>query len=323
MLPWLTVGLSGATLFRFRDVPGVLRLASLTAVALAGYGVLSYLTFWGVGGPYEMPASPRNLWETVMLYPYQCGAYPVPEGWRLISTFMNDNYFGVWVAGLLPVTFAESALAERHYQRRLGYAGAALMVVACTWTYSRAAALALLTGIAVLVIRGHRAAILLLVPVVLVAPLFIIRNDVTRFTNLPATQGGRVQSLQRTTSALQQSPWLGKGPGSRGLADMNYAKIGYETGALGLAAFVVLLIQLLRPALKMSRSSDERSYLRASGILAGLLGTIAAAVGGEVWEMPQLAFTFWLMGGLLLILSDGVKPSGPTTRDEVVCVSLT
>lgn len=303
MLPWMVLGLSSAAVFRPRDVPGLLRIASGTGVVLALYGVLSYLTFRGVGGPYEMPAPGRNLWETVMLYPYQCGAYPVPAGWRLISTFMNDNYFGVWLAALLPVTYAHVVSAPSRWSRRAWAAGLVVMLVALTWTYSRAAALALLVVVGVLAIGGERRALLFLLPVAATAPLFALGNDVYRFRHVVATQGGRIESVQRAAAMLHTSPWLGSGPGTRGLADMSYAKIGYETGALGLLAFGLLLVTVLSTACRRSEAADAYENRLRIGLVAGLAAVMAAAVGGEVWEMPQIGFYFWMMGGLLSVLT--------------------
>jgi len=317
ILPWMVLGLSAAAVFRPQHVPGVLRLIRATGIGLAAYGVLSYLTFRWVGGPFSMPAAGRNLWESVMLYPYLCGAYPVPAGWRLISTFMNDNYFGVWLTLLIPIVYAQNLNEERSWHRLAGHGAVVLMVVACTWTYSRAAALGLVAGIVVLAARGHRAALLLLLPVFIAAPLFSFTNDARRFSNVSATQGGRVQSMQRTLSVLGNSPLLGKGPGTRGLADMNYAKIGYETGALGLAAFAYLLFRIIRPVISHRSPSDPRTERLISGMLAGLIAVAAAGVGGEVWEMPQIAFYFWLVGGLVLVLTAAQQTARPFSMDQV------
>jgi hypothetical protein len=289
--------------FRARDVPKVLEVASGIGVVLAAYGALSYLTFRMVGGPWDMPARGRNLWESVMLYPYQCGAYPVPAGWRLISTFMNDNYFGVWLTALIPVTYVHAVSAARRGVMWGWVAGLVVMLMACAWTYSRAAALALLVGVGVLVVRGERRALLLLLPVMVAAPLFALGNDVYRFGHVAATQGGRVESVQRTAVMLHASPWLGRGPGTRGLADMSYAKIGYETGALGLLAFGILLIVVMSAGVRRTGQPDARVDRLRTGMLAGLAAVAAAAVGGEVWEMPQIAFYFWMMGGLLSVLA--------------------
>jgi hypothetical protein len=323
MLPWITLGLSAAAVFRPADVPGMLRFAWLAGTALAAYGVLSYLTFRGVGGPFTMPPPGRNLWESVMLYPYQCGAYPVPEGWRLVSTFMNDNYFGVWLTALIPIAFVQSIGESRPGLRRAGLAATVLMTVAFTWTYSRSAALGFLAALGVLVWRGHRTALLLLLPVAIAAPLFALWGDVYRFQHVAATQGGRVESIQRAASTLESSPLLGKGPGTRGLADVNYAKIAYETGLLGLAAFVYLLFSVIRPAFRRGIVTDAASQRLISGMLAGLAAVAVAAVGGEVWETPQIALYFWLTGGLLVVLSTGEGAGRRSPMDQVGCICLT
>jgi hypothetical protein len=298
MLPWMVGGLSAAALAQRLHLPGLLRLATFLGAMLSAYGILSFVLFRAYGGPRADLTSITH-WERFLLYPYASPAY---GGWRLASTFLNDNYFGVWLAMLIPVALALTLSETSPRRRWLGYAVLGLMLVAFTWTYSRAAVLALAVAVAVLTWKVSRRAPLLLLPVLVAAPLMAVPVDRHRFQHVAGTAGGRVGSLQMTQSALRGSPLLGKGPGTRGLADVNYAKIGFETGALGLAAFGWLLVCSVRPALRRE-AGDSAANRLTGGLLAAVAAMAAAAIGGEVWETPHLAFYFWMLAGSISVLS--------------------
>jgi hypothetical protein len=320
LLPWMVVGLSAAAVFRPADVPGVLKVAVGMGAGVAVYGIASYLTFRYLGGPFNLPPEPGTPWEQFALYPYRCGAYV--GGWRLSSTFMNDNYCGVWLAMLTPIGFVLLLDEQRRWVRIARGVGLGLMLLALTWTYSRSAALALLVAVTVLTLRVSRWAPALLLPVLVAAPLFTLPVDEYRFQQLGATQGGRIESVQRTRDLLWRKPVLGQGPGTRGLADMNYAKIGFETGFLGLAIFGWLLLVAARPALQLNGSSGVARRLQG-GMLAALTAVAAAALGGEVWEMPQIACYFWIFAGLIGVLGAVKASEPPTPAERIECAALT
>jgi len=69
--------------------------------------------------------------------------------------------------------------------------------------------------------------------------------------------------------------------------------------------------------------SDGASQRLMSGMLAGLAAVAVAAMGGEVWEMPQIALYFWLIGGLLVVLATGEVAGRRSPMDQVGCISLT
>lgn len=319
MLPWMVGGLCAAALAGRRRLPSLLRLTTLLGAILAAYGILSFLVFRAYGGPRVVLTS-HSGWESFLLYPYYSEAYA--GGWRLTSTFLNDNYFGVWLAMLIPLALTLTLSETAPRRRWAGYAALALMLTALTWTYSRSAALALAAAVAVLTWKVSRRAPLLLLPVLAAAPLMAIPMDRHRFQNVTVSAGGRVESLQLTQSALRGNPFLGRGPGTRGLADVNYAKIGYETGGLGLAAFAWLLFRAVHPALRRAAADRATDQLNG-GLLAAAAAMAAAAVGGEVWETPHLAFYFWMLAGSISVLSASSPEGVDAPMETRECITRT
>lgn len=299
-LPWIVPGLLVA---RLRDRVAIERILwgmALLATSLALYGIVSFLTYRAMGGPFHFPPAPRNAWEAWLAYPYYSPDYR--PGWRLASTFLHDNYFGVWLAMLAPVTWALGTQVTAPPLRRLAFAMAAIQLVALTWTYSRSAALALVASVAVLTWRATPRALWLLLPVLLAAPWFAFRGDVERFLEPGASLGGRVDLAQNALAVVAHHPLLGMGPGSLRLADGHYIRILHQTGWLGLAVWGWLLLAAIAPAARLREAGPWARQIGAA-LAAGVVACAAGALGGEVWKRPQLAITCWLLAGALAAIA--------------------
>lgn len=289
-LPYSVAAL-GATQLRSRqDVMDLCRLTLLSATLASLYSIASYLAFRAVGGAYNWRPPVDAPWLDWLLYPYYCGIYP--RGWRLCGTFLNDNYFGAWCAALL-------CLALALYQQRLARLSMVPLLLSWAWTYSRAAVLALLAGLAVLAMR-LTPKILFFVPLAVLCSLpFLTTKDLYRFRHPMATEGGRVHSMAVAVEVLRGGSLLGRGPGSRGLADMQYAKIAYELGWLGSLTCAWLAWAILSGLLR--RETGQEALLK-TGLGSAVLCVAAAGVGGEVLEVPQTALFFWTVSGMLVRL---------------------
>lgn len=288
-LPYTLAALGASQLRSRTDVLDLCRLALASGLLAALYGIASYLAFRTVGGAHNWRPVVEAPWLEWLLYPYYCGVYP--RGWRLCGTFLNDNYFGAWCAALF-------CLALPLHRHRLAKLALAPLLLAWAWTYSRAAVLALATGLALLAWRLNPR-VLLLVPVAILCTLpFMTPKDLKRFRHPIATEGGRLYSITVGIDVLKSGSLLGRGPGSRGLADLQYAKIAYELGWLGCLTFAWIGWNTLR-----FKHSGPESHLK-TGLASAVLCLAAAGLGGEVLEVPQTAIYLWAMSGLLVRLED-------------------
>ena len=298
ILPYVAVGLLASRLLGAEQGRRLVGWLFLLAVLVAAYGIAGYLAFRALGGRAAFPPAPESPVLAVLTYPYYCGHYPT--GWRLVSTFMNDNYLGVWLALLLPVSWLWVEGLDAGRRRNLGRLGLTLMVVALTWTFSRGAALAAVVAVGLLCVRVSWKASWLVVPGVVAALLLASPGDVYRFTRPAETEGNRVHRIGLVGQAMRRKPVLGLGPGRGGLMDVQYAKVLQETGFVGLAVFLWLLAAAIGPAGKAKGAGGA-----GKAVGAGLLGVAFAAIGGESFENPQIAVTFWLLAGLAPSLSLG------------------
>lgn len=320
-LPWTVTALLAERVCRPRDVPRFLWVMAAAAGLLSLYGVVSYVAYWRAGGPYGMgPAWPSSPVEQFLLYPYFTAAFA--GSWRLPATFLNENYFGVWLSLLAPVVFTLFLTTPRRPARYLALAAATLMMAALAWTYSRTALLALGVAFAFYAWRGTPRILFLLLPLALAVPCFLQRSDVRRFTNVGATEGGRLASMRRSTEVLARNPLLGAGPGTRGMADSNYAKIAYETGLLGLGCWAWLIGTALAPALRRRPGANRLVLVSGSAAVAAVA---AAGISSDVWEAPQVALYAWTLAGLVHAAkapSPAVDSAEPLTDNTVVRPSV-
>lgn len=312
LFPGMVVGLAAAQLSR-DDLRTVLRVLAIGGGLAAAYGIASYIALRSWGGRLWMPTPPRNLAEAVLLYPYQCGGYP--QGWRLAGSFLNDNFLGDWLGMLVPLAFFLGAHASDRRVRFSYLLGAAAMTVALAWTFSRAAYLAFFVALVVHAWRTDRR-VLVLGPIMILTALLVAQpGDTYRFQHLRKTEGGRVAAVRKAT-VQASNPIIGRGPGTTGVMDMHYARITAQTGLLGLLAFGWLLAACVSPALR-ARPPATQGRETGTVLLTAMLPMLVGAFGGDVWEIPQLAYTFWTLAGLLRVVSGSGGSDGATLPDPI------
>src|SRR5690606_6853654 len=96
---WLPYVVAGVAACQVRPEAARSMLAPLLGVAAAAcaYGLVTFGAFRLVGGRLNF-RPPLDDMPLALVYPYYSGA--VPRSGHLVGPFMNDLYFGVWVAAL-------------------------------------------------------------------------------------------------------------------------------------------------------------------------------------------------------------------------------
>jgi O-antigen ligase len=196
--------------------------------------------------------------------------------------------------------------------------GTAAMIL----TQSRGGWVAFVLSMAVLCLASWRrrwlSATLLIVLVVIVVPLFVTLQP-TLFPRLTADDAGsadsRVPLDHLALRMIKDKPVLGVG--ANGFAAMmdryaspeiandwlftvhnNYLLIGAETGLIGLAAFLWLLLVTLRRGWAGSRMKDRLLSPLALGLAAAVMGHMAHMYVDFFNQRPQLQL-LWLVAGLI------------------------
>lgn len=302
-LPSIAQGMRGVTPYALTalaatSVPadrvvGYLRGISAMGTLVAAYGLASFVTFRAMG--MVVPHSCHPLLELLLL-PYRCAGSP-----RLIGPFLNPNHLGIWLAAMLPVT---ACLPTPWGKVPSFVRSAQLAVLAPTiaWTASRASIAAVAVSVTLLAVRTQRRLLLLLPLLFACIPLWLTPGHVERYVDPLGTIGGcRVLAVRRAAETLAARPLLGHGPGTAGLTDMHYAGIVIESGLIGLAALLAVLWNALK---QPPHAAEERRRRMHAGLAAGITAMAVGALACDIWAIPQLAHTFWMLVGFANVLAD-------------------
>jgi O-antigen ligase len=89
-----------------------------------------------------------------------------------------------------------------------------------------------------------------------------------------------------------------------------------ETGILGLAAFIYLLVsvfKLARSNLKRLKIPEHKGLVL--GFMAGYIGLLIHAIGANTFIIVRIMEPFWLLAGIVTILPvlEGTSPDGMET----------
>ncbi len=105
-----------------------------------------------------------------------------------------------------------------------------------------------------------------------------------------------------TLKIFKRNIFLGSGYGSVSLAvDNNYLRMLGETGALGITAFFAIFLSFgiyIKKILPNVESKTTKSFIL--GFIAGFTGLALNATLIDVFEASKIAFTLWILAGVIL-----------------------
>ncbi len=105
----------------------------------------------------------------------------------------------------------------------------------------------------------------------------------------------------RALRAFIKNPLLGTGYSSITLAtDNDYLRILGETGVLGTAAFVLVILEIFRRFLFFlkNKTAGKNEKMIVIGVLGASIGYFINACFIDVWEASKIAFFFWILIGI-------------------------
>jgi putative inorganic carbon (HCO3(-)) transporter len=236
---------------------------------------------------------------------------------RVGGPVADPNDFAFFLLAALPLAFVLRGASRRPWAYDLS---AGLLLLALLGTLSRGA----LVGVAVLVVAALAMglvrlrvavgfSVLLGVGILLVLAAFpqLVETSLSQKEHVAEQNvSERLELWQSASRMTLEHPVLGLGPGSFGLVHRDYAdslpvdvtnrldvahntylEISSETGLVGLAAFLAILVAACAGARASWRRSGE---LLGAGVYVGLLGTAAAAA----FVTEQYYLPLWLLAAL-------------------------
>jgi O-antigen ligase len=271
------------------------------------------------------------------VYQYIIGV-EMPAGWvdqneagvrtRVYSILTSPNIFGSLLTLATPMAVS-LFFTEKQSGKKLVYGGLSLMMLASlVFTSSRGAWIGFAVAFLVYVLLNDKR---LIVPgvVAMVLVIVLVPSVGNRITYMlspeyieSSLKGGRLVRWLTGIRILEFYPVWGLGLGHFGgavamnhemstLVDTNvvqtfymdnyYLKTAVESGIVGLAAFVMLMYQVIINGLRVVKLTEGDSFHQIScGILAGLTGVIVHNFVENVFEVPLMTTVFWVFAGVLM-----------------------
>ncbi len=262
-------------------------------------------------------------------------AAPIPENWvdqaeeavrtRVYSIFGSPNIMGDFMVMFAPMA-AALAYYLKHPAAKLACWGmTGLMCLACLFTMSRGAWVAMVLAIVVFSLLVDRRLIVLMLAAFLLA-LFLpfVQNRIgymftPAYAESIARAGRPVRWAKAITYLKATSPMFGIGFGMFGGAvamqnpvttwmeyfytDNYYVKILAENGYVGLVGFIVMMAGVVWTGLRgwFRRRTEPHAPLCA-GMLAGLSGVLMHCYYENIFEEPYMGVCFWSIAAMMMYL---------------------
>lgn len=241
---------------------------------------------------------------------------------RAFSIFGSPNALAGYLILLIPIFFIQ-IINEKKLLKKLYYIFVVLVSLICLlFTLSRAAQLSIAFAFIIFTLLYKDKRYFLVIFLLLILSLSIPQIR-TRFTNLispiyleKAKTYGRIYRWNLALSIFSLHPISGVGPGGFGGAvasklgmfeglyvDNYYLKTLVETGIFGFLSFLYLLFSILKKGVSnIIKIFDENSKNLSLGIFLGIFAFLMNNFTENLWEIPTLSVTFWMVVSFLYIL---------------------
>jgi hypothetical protein len=225
------------------------------------------------------------------------------------------SYAWVLIA-LLPLVLVEAA---RRMSRSIGWTVPAAVAVAAVllavyWSGTRSALVGLVVAALVAGALSGR-------PRLAAVTLVVLAAGVVAVVTLPAIgqhfsfgidQGSvdvRDQRIPVILHAVSGRPFTGlglAGLSSLGLSavDSAFLLVYGETGALGLAALLAVLVVTVAAVARGLRTSDPQSRLVVACCIAGMLAIVASGLALDSIDLPSVVDVLWVLAGIGLVAAE-------------------
>ena len=273
-------------------------------------------------------------------------AAPIPEHWvdhaeaavrtRVYSIFGSPNIMGDFMVMFAPMAAALAYYFKNRLLQLVCWGLTFLMCLACLFTMSRGAWVALVLAIVIFALLQDRRLIALMLVGFAIALLMPFVQNRIGYMFTPAyaesiARGGRPVRWAKAMLYLNaSSPLFGIGFGMFGGAvamqnpvstwmeyfytDNYYVKILAENGYIGLISFILMMAGVVWTGLRgWFRQRTQRCAPLCAGMFAGLCGVLMHCYYENIFEEPYMGVCFWTIAAMMMYLGflrDRLKPLG-------------
>lgn len=302
-----------------RDFTVMYRLSVFIALAFALHGIAQFVL--GV----EIPASWTDAAE---------GSVRT----RAFSVFSNPNIFAGYMVLFAPMAIGAAYSSRDPATKVVFWICGLCMCLACLFTMSRGAWLALAcAAVLFAMIVDRRLLLLMLVGGAASCLLPFVRSRIGYlFTPQFSASNARGGRAKRWATALGYLDLLDAWPCGLGFGmfggavaannpinplfqymyvDNYYVKTLTENGIIGLSTLCASMLGLVWNGLKACARAERDTYKPlCAGMLAGLVGILVQSFFESLWEEPYMMALFFAVAGMLVYAGLLRKPTGETAR---------
>ena len=258
------------------------------------------------------------------------GLAQIPSGERVSAPFEGDsgepNTFGGYLLLMMAILGGLALETRVMWTRAWSVALVALMFFPFIFTLSRASYLGVIPMLMVLALfsRNRRVVMIVLALGLMTAPLLLsnllpvsVKNRITYTFKPQADQpmvrlgqvgldpstSERLHSMRDAMQGWIRRPILGYGVTGFRFMDAQYFRTLVETGIVGFACFMWLVISILRSSgdsLALLRDPDDRGIV--VGFLAGTIGILVHAIGSNTFIIIRIMEPFWFFMAIVVAL---------------------
>lgn len=270
------------------------------------------------------------------IYQFVTGV-PMPEHWvdmaekgvrtRSFSIIGSPNILGSVMTLLVPMALALFFAEKTFFKKSIYAISTGLMCLCLVFTQSRGAWIGFIIAVLVFFLIYDRRfifpvltaglLIFILVPQVYDRIMYMMSEEYI----LSSMTGGRLIRWQSGMELLRENFVSGAGIGRFGGAvamnhkdlfpetfymDNYYLKTAVEGGIFALAAFVALVISVIRwgfGALNTCKNTRKKTMI--AGMLSGLIGVLAHNLFENVFEVPAMVTYFWVITAMMVFAGFG------------------
>ena len=253
--------------------------------------------------------------------------YQIPAGGRVSAPFEGEvgepNTLGGYLVLVVSITLGLLLTYGSKKQKGLFAALTVFIVISLIATLSRSSWLAVGPMLLALVYFSKRKMVILvpLIVIIVLSP-FILPSGVKEralFTFAQPQERGQIEvgGLRIDTSAsarlnawknvltkdLIKHPVLGYGVTGYHFLDAQYPRVLAETGLVGFAFFIWLLITIFRNALYAYQNTSDPLFSGLSlGYLTGFVAMLVHAIGANTFIIVRIMEPFWFLTAIIMII---------------------
>lgn len=263
-----------------------------------------------------------------------------PDLERVMSTVRDPNSLGSYIIIIISIALSYFLLSKNKNVKQVALGLLLLGTLCLYFTFSRSAWLGMFVALAVLaalilkennklrlnkkyIIAAFVTAVIGLASVYALRDTYLVQNIIFHSdeqTVLEDPNELRIRFWQESVAAAVLQPG-GFGPGTAGLASIRnekqgtilnenyYLQILYEVGMLGLILFIAILIYV---AVRLYRVSHTSPLVLA--LLASLAGLMLTNFLVHIWTNEAVAYTWWGLTGLSIIVVKRRNPRRARVR---------